>query len=257
MTEPIATSWLLHSIKILLGDESIRHYIIAHYFPELKYKLKKHIRTFDAFVPKGTTRNDKYDKITKYLESIENLQKDIVVFTATNVQQNDEDDETHFQSFIVDNEKKQVYVIDPALDKKKPNFIGIYYPEITIELIKPHFEEKGYNVKFIQLSRPAQTETDDVFCQSWSLIILLEMINDNNYEKNEEYKIPYRKGDKYGILLEFYKGIFVEMPELIDNLREEYVGTINELSLRKNEKNELLRHDPYRLLQSMTKEDMK
>jgi hypothetical protein len=58
-------------------------------------------------------------------------------------------------------------------------------------------------------------------------------------------------------LLEFYKGIFVEMPELIDNLREEYVGTINELSLRKNEKNELLRHDPYRLLQSMTKEDMK
>jgi len=257
MSETIAISWLLHSIKILLGDESIRHYIIVHYFPELKYKLKKHIRTFDAFVPKRSTRRDKYDKITQYLESIENLQKDVVVFTATNVQQHEQDNETHFQSFIVDNEKKQVYVIDPALDKKKPNHFGIYYPEITIELIKPHFEEKGYDVNFIQLSRPAQTTTNDVFCQSWSLIILLEMLTDNNYEKNEEYKIPDRKGDKYAILLEFYKGIFMEMPELIENLNEEYVGTIKELPIRKTEINELLRYDPYRLLQSMTKEDMK
>jgi hypothetical protein len=254
---PTAISWLLHSIKILLGDEGIRHYIIFHYFPNLKYNLKKYIRTFNAFVKKGKTRKDKYDEITKYLNGILKLKKDIVVFTATNVQQDINDNETHFQSFIVDNNKKQIYIIDPAFDKTDDNFTGIYYAEVTHELVKPFFEENKYNINFVHLSKPAQTVTNDVFCQSWSLLILLQILNNNDYEKNKEYEMPSKILDKYNIILNFYKKIFIDMPDLQENLTEEYKGVIEDLLIDKDEKTELLSYDPFDLLISMTKNDMK
>ena len=140
----LSISWLLHSIKILLGDESIRRYIILNDFPKLKHNYKKAIRTFDPFVKKKKTRQDKYKEIEKYLDYVIKLKKDIVVFTATNVQQNKEDNETHYQTFIVDNDDKKVYAIDPAYNKGNDNFIGIYYPEVTHESIKPFLELKGF-----------------------------------------------------------------------------------------------------------------
>ena len=51
----LSISWLLHSIKILLGDESIRRYIIIKKFPTLKRQLVKDIRTFNPFL-QGKTR---------------------------------------------------------------------------------------------------------------------------------------------------------------------------------------------------------
>lgn len=242
-----AISWLLHSIKILLGDESIRRYIILKYNPELKYK--NHIKTFDAFIKSGKTREHKNKEIKKYLQAISRLKKDIVVFTATNVQQDKEDIETHFQSFIVDNNNKKVYGIDPAYNKNEEDFIGIYYAEILHETIKPFFENKQYQFHLVRLSRPAQTTTDDVFCQSWSLLILLKIMENKDYEKDVEIYIPSNKIDKYRMLLEFYKQIFIDMPELVDNLKAEYEGSINDFP-------ELLEFDVGTLLMSMDKYDM-
>ena len=48
----LAVSWILHSIKIILGDEGIRRYIILNKFPNIKNNFKKAIRTFDSFVKK-------------------------------------------------------------------------------------------------------------------------------------------------------------------------------------------------------------
>jgi hypothetical protein len=254
-----AISWLLHSIKILLGDESIRRYIILKYNPELKNN--NHIKTFDAFVKPGKTREHKNKEIKKYLETISKLKKDIVVFTATNVQQNEEDNETHFQSFIVDNNTKKVYGIDPAYDKKEEDFIGIYYAEILHDVIKPFFEAKDYEFNLVRLSRPAQTTTEDVFCQSWSLMILLKLIENKDYENDVEFEIPSKKLDKYNMLLEFYKQIFTDMPELLGNLKAEYEGSINDCNNdvcpSEDEKPELLEFDASTLLMSMKKDDMK
>ena len=242
-----AISWLLHSIKILLGDESIRRYIILKYNPELKYK--NHIKTFNAFIKPGKTREHKHKEIKKYLQAISRLKKDIVVFTATNVLQDEEDIETHFQSFIVDNNNKKVYGIDPAYNKNEEDFIGIYYAEILHDTIKPFFENKQYQFHLVRLSRPAQTTTDDVFCQSWSLLILLKIMENKDYEKDVEIYIPSRKLDKYHMLLEFYKQIFMDMPELLDNLKAEYEGSISDFP-------ELLEFDVGSLLMSMKKDDM-
>jgi hypothetical protein len=261
----LSISWLLHSIKILLGDESIRRYIILNDFPKLKHQLKKDIRTFDPFVKKKKTRQDKYKEIEKYLDYVIKLKKGIVVFTATNVQQNDEDNETHFQTFIVDNDDKKVYAIDPAYDKDKEDFIGIYYAEVTHESIKPFLESKGYEFKFIPLSRPAQSTTNDVFCQSWSLLILLDMLHNNRYkEPNVEFKIPKTKPERYQMLLDFYKDIFIHsMPELLDNLQEEYIGSIKECYIEDNpdcpdeaQKEKLMKVNIGDLLRKMKKSDV-
>ena len=258
----LSISWLLHSIKILLGDESIRRYIILQKFPNLKHQLKKDIRTFDPFVKKGKTRQEKYKEIETYLEYITTL-NDIIVFTATNVQQHNKDNETHFQSFIVDNDNKKTYVIDPAFDKDKDNFIGIYYAEITHDVIKPFLESKGYTVSFIHLERPAQSTTNDVFCQSWSLLMLLDLLEDNKYKDEKlEVEIPSKKILRYNKILRFYKDIFKSMPELQDNLQEEYNGSIydakddNNNSNFEEEKMKLLEINAYELLKSMKNSDM-
>ena len=255
----LSISWLLHSIKILLGDESIRRYIIIKKFPKLKHKLKKDIRTFNPFVRKGKTRQDKFKEIENYLEYIIKLKKDIVVFTATNIQQNDEDNETHFQTFIVDNNNKKAYVIDPAYNKNEDEFIGIYYAEVTHEVIKPFLESKGYKLQFIPLSRPAQSTTNDVFCQTWSLLILLDLLKTKKYqEPHMEYKIPSTELKCYEMILDFYKDIFIDsMPELLENLQEEYNGSINDNDETEEQKEKLLKIDVAGLLYQMKKSDIK
>ena len=255
----LSISWLLHSIKILLGDEGIRRYIILNKFPNLKHNLKKDIRTFNPFIKRRKTRQDKHKEIENYLEYIIKLKKDIVVFTATNIQQNDEDNETHFQTFIVDNNNKKAYVIDPAYDKNEDEFIGIYYAEVTHEVIKPFLESKGYKLQFIPLSRPAQSTTNDVFCQTWSLLILLDLLKTKKYEDpHMEYKIPTTELKCYEMILDFYKDIFIDsMPELLENLQEEYNGSINDNDETEEQKEKLLKIDVAGLLYQMKKSDIK
>jgi hypothetical protein len=260
-------SWVLHALKIVLGDESIREEIIMHYNPDLHKgnltKLKKignvnhdhHVITFNAFIEPGKTREDKMDKIQDYLEKIAEM-PGTVAFTATNVQQDENDFETHFQSFIVDNDAKTVLMIDPAYDKKKRSGKGIYHAEVAREIVKPFFrelnmdleEEDEYKVRFLKLKNPAQIAHDDVFCQSWSLFILNSLLENDAYKTTREFKIPASQTDKYNMILKFYKRIFTDIPSLRGYLKAEYEGEVVE--------DDLLEADPYKVLMKMTKKDM-
>ena len=260
-------SWVLHALKIVLGDESIREEIIMHYNPDLHKgnltKLKKignvnhdhHVITFNAFIESGKTREDKIEKIRNYLEKIVEM-PGTVAFTATNVQQDENDFETHFQSFIIDNDAKRVIMIDPAYDKKKRSGKGIYYAEIAREIVKPFFkflnmdleEEDEYKVRFLKLKNPAQIAHDDVFCQSWSLFILNSLLENDAYKTTQKFKIPESQTDKYNMILKFYKRIFTDIPSLRGYLKAEYEGEITD--------DYLLEADPYKVLMKMTKADM-
>jgi hypothetical protein len=60
------------------------------------------------------------------------------------------------------------------------------------------------------------------------------------------------------MILDFYKDIFIDsMPELLDNLQEEYNGSINENYETEEEKNKLLKIDVAGLLYQMKKGDIK
>ena len=271
-----AISWILHSLKIMLGDESIRQEILMHYHPNLhKGNVKKlakinnsvanatHIRTFDAFVEVSEDEDfqaaiEKKQKIIQdYLFEIVKL-KGIVTFTATNIQRNADDYETHFQSYIVNNDAKTVWVIDPAYDaavletdEKQPHQ-GIYYAEITYDVVKPFFEEHAadYEFCFVPLSHPAQISFDDVFCQSWSLMILNSQLHNTTLTP---YSIPKSQKDKYAVLLNFYKRIFIDIPSLSSYLYSEYEGEIIE---NYGEKSALLKADPVKILLTMTSANM-
>lgn len=260
-------SWVLHALKIVLGDESIREEIILHYSPDFHKgnitKLKRigndnhkhHVITFNAFIESGKTREDKIEKIRDYLEKIVEM-PGTVAFTATNVQQDENDFETHFQSFIVDNDAKRVLIIDPAYDKTKKSGKGIYHAEIAREILKPFFkllnmdleEEDEYKVRFLKLTNPAQIAHDDVFCQSWSLFMLNSLLENDAYKSAREFKIPASQMDKYDMILGFYKRIFTDIPNLRGYLNAEYEGEITD--------DYLLEADPYKVLMSMTKADM-
>jgi len=255
-----AISWLLHSLKIILGDESIRRYIILFYNPKITNSGKKYIKTFDAFVEKGETREQKAEKITEYCRGIFQ-KKGVIVFTATNIQVDKFDNETHYQSYIVDNNNQQLIVIDPAYDSTKENNAGIYMAEVSNEVVIPFFQSKGYTIHFINLTSPAQISAGDVFCQSWSLYILLQKIKKSEYVQNIHFEVPESQLDKYDMLLQFYKQIFNDMPELRDNLKTEYEAEIMESrgpsAPASKEKESFLSVDPADLLLSMTKYEMK
>jgi hypothetical protein len=282
LSRSTVASWVLHALKVVLGYESIRQDILLHYHPNLHKenieKLEKigynrkhinaHVKTFDAFIESGKTRELKVKKIENFLKKIVNMEGTIV-FTASNIQQDEDDMETHYQTFIVDNAEKKVYMIDPANDRtvdkndkkyKRSSKIlvsgqGVYYAEVAHHVIKPFFEENtDYSVELVQLSHPAQISEDDVFCQSWSLFILNTLITNDEYRKSEVFYIPEEQINKYSMILKFYKRIFIDIPALGPVLKEEYIDIINNCD--DCSRAELLKIDPVKFLRSMTKADM-
>lgn len=235
-----AISWVLHAIKNVLGYEDIRKLVIEHYYPTIKNP--EYIKTFEAQIEEYTDRDDYEDKLDDKLDDIldycEDIMKldDYVVFTATNIEEfrdnGDRDTETHYQTFVVDNKNHQMFTIDPALKSNGKN--GIYTPQIAMEEIMPFFEDNGYKTQFIRSKNPAQTddsdETADVFCQSWSLYILLQVLqkSKNNSFKGIVVDIPKSQLDRYTILLNFYKDIVTNIPNVNQTLNEEYVSELNE-----------------------------
>jgi len=252
-----AISWVLHSMKILFGDESIRRYIIIKYNPLIENQAKKCIRTFSAFVQNGKSREDKAKQIIRFCDEM-CLRKGTIVYTATNIQETPNDMETHFQTYIQNNETKQIIIIDPAFDNQNPGNEGIYMAQVSTEVIIPFFQQKNYSCHFLDLSSPAQICEGDVFCQSWSLFILIQKLKNNGYNTNLSFEIPFEQLEKYELLLAFYKQLFNDFPELRDNLITEYKAEIlSSISLTNSQKEKLLIIDPIEILLSMTGGEMK
>jgi hypothetical protein len=226
----IAISWALDAVKDVLGTQNTRNKIIKTFFPPIKNA--HHMKTFDAFQQyECMPFNDKENEILEYCEEII-LLKNYVVFTATNIQENEDDQETHYQTYIVDNTNKILYAIDPAINPKKKYGYGIYKPMITYKTIQPFFEKNGYQFKYIKLMNPAQTLTEDVFCQSWTLYILLEVLASGVSSSNSTLgmdeiliNIPKKQIDKYEILLNFYKQILV-VESISDKLNKTYKSNV-------------------------------
>ena len=95
---------------------------------------------------------------------------------------------------------------------------------------------------------PAQIAHDDVFCQSWSLFMLISLLENDAYKSATDFEIPVSQTDKYSMILGFYKRIFNDIPSLRGYLNVEYQGEITD--------DNLLEADPYKVLMSMTKADM-
>lgn len=229
----IAISWGIEAIKTVLGYEDIRNEIVKHYFPQID-NLEL-MRTFDAFqqceIPPFI---DKHTEITEYCEDI--TENDgitgIIVMTSANIQESTNDMLTHYQSFIINKDAKEVYVVDPA---SKRNGNGIYEAVVAKTIILPIFRLHGYKCEFVRLSNPAQTNKGDVFCQTWTVIILLKSLNIlKKHQKIDIIDIPSPKPkiNKYKLLMDFYKDILIKIPKVSSQLKNEYLELIH---LNKND----------------------
>jgi hypothetical protein len=228
----ISTSWALEAMKTVLGYEDIRNMIIKHYYPQIENPHE--MRTFDAFQQfQRPPFIDKAMEITDYCEEIieDEGVTGIVVMTAANIQISEHDHLTHYQSFIIDKERQTVYAIDPAA---KANGVGIYEAAITETVVLPIFRSHNYDCQFVNLSHPAQTNKGDVFCQTWTLVILLKAL-EKIYKKNNkkgfigviDIPSPKPKVNKYQMLLDFFNDILENVPEVGRELAIEYLEVVN------------------------------
>jgi len=260
----ISISWALEAMKTVLGYEDIRNIIIEHYYPQIENPHE--MRTFDAFQQfENPPFIDKAMEITDYCEEI--IEDDgitgIIVMTAANIQLSEDDNLTHYQSFIIDKDAMTVNAIDPAA---KANGVGIYEAAISKTIIFPIFRSHNYDCKFINLSHPAQTNKGDIFCQTWTLVILLKSL-EKIYKKNNKNKFigvidipaPKPKVNKYRMLLDFFKDILENVPDVGREISIEYLDVVN---MNKTDISEycsfekIVEVDVAELFMSMTAEDM-
>lgn len=239
-----AISWTLHALKSLLGLKTVRNKIIKKFYPLIKNITKA--ETFDAF--------QSPEALLAYCAEIMHYQP-YVVFTASNQAEATAEPETHYQTFYLDNVTKHLYMIDPSRKNKAD---GIYTPFIARNTIQPFYEQQGYVCEFIEMTNPAQSSERDVFCQSWSLYILLNFLQDGLHA----VPIPRKQLERYAVLLNFYQVIITDIPSLKKELTKEYVS---ELEANKNliltdgteaDYQYLLTMDPVSLLWQMQAADM-
>jgi hypothetical protein len=252
----IAISWLIEALKTVLGYEDIRNKIVKYVKPELENQ--EHMRTFDAFQQYETPPFlDKTVEIIDYCEEIieDKRIKGKVLMTASNIQESADDMLTHYQTFIINKDTKHVYSVDPAHKKKGK---GIYDPSVSRTVVFPIFRSYGYTCQYVPLRHPAQTNKNDVFCQTWSLLIGLNVLD--NYDNFDivEIPCPREKVKKYQMLLDFYKKMIV-IPGIQHDIEHAYIElvTLNKKYISKHcPFQSVVSINSYDLLESMTVEDM-
>jgi hypothetical protein len=187
----IIASWVLYALRELMTYEDIRNTILL----EQLYNDKKlyHLGHTYSYVIQ-----DDLSQIKKDLKKIP--KNKITVFTASNIVPDDVvNPETHFQSYIVNPMKKKLTVIDPAM-----SFEEAYHREISNQLIIPHFENLGYEIYL--LPNHCQKSTRDVYCQTWTLYLLIQELQ-QPLNPDDIYYSDKNANEKKQILKDFYDSV--------------------------------------------------
>lgn len=247
-------SWVLYGLRISIGDTNIRNRIIQCYLD------KEEIN--DILLGKTYT-NFKENDVKNMIKDLKRFQKNkkykdrIILFTASNLPDS-ETLETHYQSYIIDNKNNQLYMIDPA---RKPDGSGIYAPYISDNTIKPLFKESKYKVQWIKTTDACQINENDVFCQTWSLLLQLNSLVNLINKKDMKIKIPKNQDEKYKLLLKFYQTI-ANCPLFCKDFKFQYKKAFTKFikeELEENIKKDLetySKKDPCEYLTKMKVKDM-
>jgi len=210
----VVISWVLFALRVAMGLDNVRRLI-----------LKKEIKN-NRMVEIGRTfgMEDKEADLLGYLDGIVSAHKKrYLLFTAMNMP--DRDMQTHYQAFVVDFRNKILHMIDPA--RRSRGQQGIYDAYISENTIAPFFRAHGFSVVWTRTSHPCQTSLHDVFCQTWSLILQIHLVN-HLIKSDSEIIIPIPTSQmaRYGILADFYKHCVSDIKGICDELTTEYSDII-------------------------------
>ena len=257
-----AKKWALRSMRDVMGRKHVRKAILQQFVPNIKNL--DHSETFDGFrdAEDPSLYKNKESQILAYCEKIRTIQP-YVVFTASNILFDDldehgkQDTQTHYQCFYVDNANKILYVFDPSrtADGKE----GIYEPQITKKTVGKFFRSKKYEVVYVRPTHPAQMYDSDVFCQTWSLYLLIQFFK-HDCEKKTVLSVPEKMVDKYAVIIDFYHKILDTIPEVKNELvwayqedlkNQDHVDEILADGGTKHTIQDMLKQNPYRTIKSM------
>jgi hypothetical protein len=259
----VAVSWVLHSIKNVMGYDIVRKSILKHFIPGIQNLSDS--TTFSGM-------EEDYAKITgDYILNIATQKKPYVVFTIANPALEENNlFETHYQFIYVDNVNHIIYSIDPASvynpDTGKV-IRGVWRPEASegmITYLKKHNHKihgHKYRFQFVKTSHPAQTSEDDVFCQTWSLMLMIEFINKTLENPSfTDYSqivinIPENEHARYQKIVDFYH-LVTDIP-VIDNPREKICDVLTEEYQRelKNRKSTIIKNSSVDMYDKLIKTD--
>jgi hypothetical protein len=257
-----AKKWALRSMRDVMGRKHVRKAILQQFVPDIKNL--EYTETFDGYRDSEdpSLYKNKESQILAYCEKISTIQP-YVVFTASNILFDDvdehgkEDTQTHYQCFYVDNANKTLYVFDPA--RKVDGSQGIYEPQIAKYTVNKFFRKKKYTVFFARLSHPAQMFESDVFCQTWTLYLLIQFFK-HDCKKDAVLPVPENLVDRYAIIIEFYHKILDTIPEVKNELiwtyqedlkNKDHVDEILADGGTKHTIQDMLKQNPYRTIKSM------
>ena len=257
-----AKKWALRSMRDVMGRKHVRKAILQQFVPNIKNL--DHSETFDGFreAEDPSLYKNKESQILAYCEKIRTIQP-YVVFTASNILFDDldehgkQDTQTHYQCFYLDNANKILYVFDPSrtADGKE----GIYEPQITKKTVGKFFRSKKYEVVYVRPTHPAQMYDSDVFCQTWSLYLLIQFFK-HDCEKKTVLSVPEKMVDKYAVIIDFYHKILDTIPEVKNELvwayqedlkNQDHVDEILADGGTKHTIQDMLKQNPYRTIKSM------
>jgi hypothetical protein len=236
-----------------MGDPDVRNAILQH----------------DLGTPRGVEFGQTFEygftlkQLEKYLETVvtkTGLQ--YLLFTAQNLPDK-ESRETHYQTYIVDYRDKKVWAIDPA---RTPKGKGIYFAYISIDVILPFFEERGWTTAFAPTSVACQKGKRDVFCQSWSLYLQIEFMKMLlSTGTVQELSIPGRKEERFPLLLAFFQKALSIKPvcdqvtlsyQHLIRTHRDLVRGLESAQQKKAIRQSYLALDPCQLLLEMTIQDL-
>jgi hypothetical protein len=204
------SSWILFTLRDTIATSAVRHIILKKFLTSIEgvsfgkdFNTPKEWATYEA-------------DLTKVLG-----ESGIVLFTASNFP-DDTTGETHFQTYLVNPSKKTLLMIDPA--RKPSGASGIYAAAASEKRIKPFFEKNEYSVDWILTESTCQSSSQDIFCQTWSLYLLIETFNTLlGDEPRPKLPIPRNQMGRYALLLDFFKKC-VAIPEVCDAFKKEWAA---------------------------------
>jgi len=203
-------SWIIFTLRDVIANSAVRHKIITTQLGRMDgvsfgkdFNTPEEWATYEADLTKLLSRSD------------------IILFTSSNFP-DAKTAETHFQTFLVNPSKKTLLMIDPA--RKPSGASGIYSAAAAEKRIQPFFEAQGYTVNWILTDNTCQSSKFDVFCQTWSLYLLIEAFkNTLSNTPVPKLPIPRNQVSRYTLILEFFKQC-VAIPEVCDAFKREWAA---------------------------------
>lgn len=223
MSDPvkdIALSWLLFSLRNVLEQGKVRTAILAKHFGD---RFVYH----DYPVDLTASGDYKYKNLYDYLTSKVMINDDKIHLFSVSNRADKKTAETHFQAIIVDNKNKLVKAIDPSMAPQGNSLYAPYISEhIQATLSNPHHTLKmskpvkdwlkTYTFEWVTGTNACQTNTNDVFCQTWSLYLQLKYLMTGHSPD-----VSSNESERYKVLAQFYHDNHeIICPYLIAQYRE-------------------------------------